>query len=154
VKRSRSLIIVPSDPPEASFVDIDVGEELQVGDRVFFDPGFGDWIGFYDWLRSSGGEVLGVRSWLDDEAVAAIRDHVVVGNFVDWSGQQLRFWFSEQREFNEALSSDQELGTHRIMRGPDNELALTFNLERLSEAEFDTLISNVRSLPSRGTRLG
>ena len=129
-------------------LDTDIGEHVDLDGRLFHDSGFGDWVGFYDWLRSSSGKILGVRSWLEDEEIQGIRNRIADSTFVEWSDTQLRLWFSNQRLYEERLSGDQALGTHRILMSSDGEIAIGFDVDDLSQVELDMVIAAAVDLRS------
>ena len=100
-------------------------EEMDLDGQKFKDSGLGDWQGFYDWLRTSSGKVIGVQQWLDEP-------HVHVGalarcrNVVLPSHQaSLLIFFENERAFNTELSNDQDFGSNRLLLGQDA-FALTF----------------------------
>jgi hypothetical protein len=43
------------------------GSSIEMGGTTFRDSGAGDWLGFYDWLRTSDNEVIGVRQYVDPD---------------------------------------------------------------------------------------
>jgi hypothetical protein len=139
----KSLAVLLTEPLTLHLLPTDVGSSVLLEGRTFVDSGLGDWIGFYDWLRTSQGELLGVRTWLTDPQVQGIRGELSNNSAVELGDADVRVWFSEERSFDEAASGDQDLGTHRIMKFGEGEFALTFNIERLSESELQTLIERV-----------
>jgi hypothetical protein len=89
------------------------------------DSGAGDWLGFYDWLRDSAGEVIGVQQWID-EAASYPFSKCFVGVQPDLDSLCVRIFFGQSREVDGALSCDQDFGSNRLLVADDS-IALTFN---------------------------
>jgi hypothetical protein len=92
----------------------------------FEDSGLGDWLGFYDWLRTSGGDILGVRLWIDEDSpkIDALGNCMDVHITVDKSHALV--FFGAEREFDPAASNDQDFGGNRLFVGQSG-YVLTFN---------------------------
>lgn len=60
-----AVVLSPSEKPRVYTVADLSGSEFVLGNEVFSDSGAGDWLGFYDWLRTKSGKVIGVRLWVD-----------------------------------------------------------------------------------------
>jgi hypothetical protein len=106
------------------------------------DLGLGSWVGFYDWLRTSEGEVVGVRTWLHDDGDTAMQLSEVLAqnDSVDRGGHgELLIWPSGRCAFDEWMSGDQSLGTHRLLQNESGELALTFEIDALTDKERVTV---------------
>jgi len=102
---------------------------IQLTGRAFADTGAGDWLGFYDWLRSSAGEVIGVRQYVDDQSTFPLaRDFKGVEK--DVKQGVVRIFFGQSREFDEVASCDQDFGDNRLLAAGD-EIALTFSARNL-----------------------
>ena len=102
---------------------------IQLAGKAFADVGAGNWLGFYDWLRNSAGEVIGVRQYVDDQSTFPLaRDFKGVEKDVK-RGVVLIF-FGQSREFDEVASCDQDFGDNRLLSAGD-EIALTFSAHNL-----------------------
>lgn len=130
----KTLAIVFSEPLALYVLPTDVTGSVRLGGREFTDSGSGDWIGFYDWLRTSDGELLGVRTWLNIDDVG-VRQELAQHSSVEVVDAEIRVWFSGNRRYDESRSDDQDLGTHRLIRAESNEFAFTFDLDQLDEGE-------------------
>jgi hypothetical protein len=138
--------VVLSVPLELWSLDNDVGESVAIQNRKFADSGAGSWIGFYDWLRSDRGLLLGVRSWLSPSEAALIDATARAHPDVELSTNgELRIWFSSRRDLSEWLSGDQSMGDHRLMVSDTGAYAFTFDLDALSEAEIKNMALATRS---------
>ena len=141
---TKSLVVVLTEPPTLHVLSTEIGDTVALAGRHFVDSGLGDWIGFYDWLRTREGKLLGVRTWLDELGTQDLR-RTLAGNLaVELGKREIRVWFSAERGFEEAASTDQDLGTHRLMMAGPDKFALTFNLERLRANELHTLLEWAR----------
>lgn len=121
-----AVVLSPTKVPKLHEVRHDVLPRAFIAGEWFEDSGLGDWQGFYDWLVTPEGRVIGVRQWLDERskytAMLATCLHVrAVGN-----ANALEIFFGETRQFDPELSSSQDFGGNKLLVGL-NALALTFN---------------------------
>jgi hypothetical protein len=116
--------------------DAGSGDIIIKGER-FEDSGLGNLAGFYDWLRTSSGQVIGVRTWLlDNPGVASVRALIANSSAIELHDKEVRCFFSTERHFDEAQSDDQEFGVHRIAISARGAVALTYDVGSLCEAEL------------------
>jgi hypothetical protein len=126
--RSPQMVVVPK---EASGFDIS-------GDH-FDDVGLGVLNGFYDFLRSGSGAIIGVRylPYPDAEFVlneVPLGDGLRVANEGS-EGVLLIFWGDDQT-FDPSTSSDQYFGDNTVYRSKrTGRLALSFGIDTLTAAE-------------------
>jgi hypothetical protein len=144
VSLPKSLVVLITEPIALFWLPTEVSGSVLINGETFVDGGLGSWIGFYDWLRTSHREVVGVRTWISGPEVEAIRRELSRNNAVDVCANDVRVWFAECRRFEESISDDQDLGTHRIMRNDAGELAFTFNVEGLSAEEIEALTGRAK----------
>ena len=110
-----------------------------VSGKEYRDAGFGEWTGFYDWLRASDGTLLGVRYWLDTstaflEVYARNLPYVSVD-----PSRCIEVYFSDQRAFEPKLSADQAFLYDALFRAADGEYAIAFGAEDLGGTDFEIL---------------
>src|SRR4051812_47233072 len=69
--RAVAVILDRDQPPAIHALDDVPERSLQLDGEAFNDAGLGDFIGFYDWLRSREGRVIGICLWplLDEKSV-------------------------------------------------------------------------------------
>ena len=109
--------------------------------KCYRDTGVGDFTEFYDWLRNSSGEVLGVRYYLcaDTEFLmgyAQEKDYMLskdCGTF-----KYVEVYFSGQRDADPLLSCDQGFVYDPVFRS-DEEIAIAFDTGWLSDSELQML---------------
>lgn len=106
--------------PLAGLISLD-GEDFMV------DPSVPDWIGFYDWLRTSEGQVIGVRLRPDEGTLDEATLNFLIALDEQNSVDDLRIFFADGHEFDPLLSGDGDFGGNKLMRGTAGSLALAFN---------------------------
>jgi hypothetical protein len=105
----------------------ELDEQLTVGGTTFMDTGYGDFTGFYDWLRNSKGQILGVR-YYPFEDIHFLFDIVGTLNYIDASRNREVFniYFSDDRVFDESVSDDQAFGGNKVYQSWSGEYAVSF----------------------------
>ncbi|MDH4426297.1 MAG: hypothetical protein QE495_07580 [Acidovorax sp.] len=121
-----AVVLSLSEQPRVYAIADLSGSKFTLGTDVFTDSGAGDWLGFYDWLRSTSGDVIGVRLWTDE-----VNDRIrslgrYEGVVADDSCSPLLIYFGAEREFDDVQSCDQDFGSNMLLVS-SNGLALTFN---------------------------
>jgi hypothetical protein len=101
-----------------------VAPSVHLTDADYVDSGAGDWLGFYDWLRTPRGEVIGVQQWID-EASAFPFSTKFEGVEASVKRDVLRIYFGQSRDVDEANSCDQDFGRNRLLIAGKS-VALTF----------------------------
>ncbi len=126
--RLPEVLIIPK---EASAFDI-------LGDH-FEDVGLGVLNGFYDFLRSSGGAIIGIRYLPYPDAEFVLNEvsqgaGLRVANEAS-EGILLIFWGGDQT-FDPSMSADQYFGDNTVYRSKNTgRLALSFGIDTLTAAE-------------------
>jgi hypothetical protein len=110
--------------------------------KCYRDCGFGEFTEFYDWLRNSRDEVIGVRlnlctdtGFLSDYAQR--RDYMLskdLGKF-----KYVEIYFSETWDVDPHRSCDQGFVYDPVFRAEDGEVAIAFDTGWLSESELRLL---------------
>lgn len=108
---------------------------------LYRDAGLGDWTEFYDWLRDSDGNMLGVRYWLRSDTEFLVeyakgRDYIQTD-----PPRQIEIYFSERRGANAKLSCDQDFLYDAVFRSESGDYAIAFGMGGLSESDLDRLES-------------
>ena len=109
-------------------VEFSESERLSAGKELFPMPDSEPrWLGFYDWLRTENGEVIGVHLQPDDgEIEKEILSFLLPLNGGN-SERSIYIFFGKERKFDQALSDDADFGGNFILRGTKGTLAITFN---------------------------
>ncbi len=102
-----------------------VAPSVRIVETSFADSGAGDWLGFYDWLRSPQGNVIGVRQWIDEFSTFSFLKQYQ-GVEYDLVHRVVHIFFGQTREVDEVNSCDQDFGSNRLLIAGDS-VALTFN---------------------------
>lgn len=108
------------EPPVAGMISID-------GEDFMADPSVPDWIGFYDWLRTPDGEIIGVRLQPDEGTLDETTLNFLIALDEQNSADNLLIYFAAKREFDPVLSGDADFGGNALLRGTAGSLALAFN---------------------------
>lgn len=117
-------------PPAITDIPNVPEREIVFDGQRYEDSGLGDWLGFYDWHRSSDGEVVGIGLWMDDELtnqkplVAGLMACMNVSS--SFLGSLLVVKFDSARTVAPELSGDQDFGDNRLFIGSSG-YVLTFN---------------------------
>jgi hypothetical protein len=123
------LTILIQDPPILDFSDTDSPCRLEVGSEVFIEiqsqAATGPFLGFYDWLRSSTGEIVGLRITFHDQRERAI-EVLRQSHIGEWETSEIfhLMFFHSDIQVDETLSVDQEFSVSRIYSAPDGQVAL------------------------------
>ena len=125
---SEFLAVVLSTHGVPRIINLSAAEEVAPSVRLaeadYLDSGAGDWLGFYDWLRNSQGEVIGVQQWVDDASTFPFSTKFG-GVEANVKHGVLRIFFGQSREVDEATSCDQDFGHNRLLLSGES-VALTF----------------------------
>jgi hypothetical protein len=108
------------EPPLAGMISLD-------GEDFMLDPSVQDWIGFYDWLRTSDGQVIGICLRPDEGTLDEATLKFLVALDEQNSVSDLRIFFANGHEFDPVLSDDGDFGGNKLMRGTAGSLVLAFN---------------------------
>ncbi|HEY1270216.1 MAG TPA: hypothetical protein VGH16_23365 [Candidatus Binatia bacterium] len=117
-------------------VTIDSTEYLQVTDY--------DWTGFFDWLRSASGEVIGVRYYAFEEFRFVFKAIPDIPNVLVTGYSAAEFYFGENRQFDPWNSCDQAFGENEVYSSRDGKVAIAFGTSHLNAAERKSLESVAR----------
>lgn len=104
--------------------------------------------GFYDWLRTSDGKLIGVTYFGNNDLgilTATFRQFscVTVQNAIDGS-PIFNIFFSSNRIFDEKSSDDQDFGYNWLFNTDSGEFALSFNANNI--LKFLTNIEQIKQL--------
>lgn len=144
----NKLFIKLCSRPRFTLIDKDWGTAIADGSQ-FTDTGYGDWTGFYDWLRKDGA-IVGMRYWPFEQThfllASVLPDSDLV---IDPVGVILVF-FGTMSSFDEEASCDQSFEECRVLRKENDEYALVVGLSDLSRDERAMVDSLVRTKWDRG----
>ena len=120
------VILDKAAPPQVRFIGQVPERLIEFDGERFFDAGLGDWVGFYDWMRPQARRVIGVQLFPDVNNVHLARLSLCVGVESHHKGKELRIFFGDEREFQPALSGDQDFGGNQLFVG-QTRYVMTFN---------------------------
>ena len=129
------LSVRREDAPERIVV---VGASL-VEVRVKDDGGL--FLGFYDWLRTSAGRVIGVDLTFHDGR-EIVQEALLGAGVGTWLTPDIfRVVFDQQGEIDDEASVDQEFSVSRCYLGPEGQVALLFDASELTKEDISALTS-------------
>lgn len=106
----------------------------------FYDLGFGDIVGLYDWLRTEQGEIIGFRYWISPELLPAINAISRRGDSFVTGTISLEIFFSHKREFSEAQSNNLDFEYCVFWSNTDQiEFAIEIGATGLTDDEINRL---------------
>lgn len=83
------------------------------------------WLGFYDWLKTREGRVIGIRLHVDSsDTLSLVSRHAGPG--VAIANRAISIRISIEDTVDELLSDDQDFGDNEVFVGRDGSLAITF----------------------------
>jgi len=127
------------------------GEQFRMGERLYKDQGYGDWTGFYDWLRKDSDRIVGVR-YCPFEATEFLIETVARLEYVVIPERKrcIEVYFSiPSPGADPRKSDDQTFGSNKIFFCQEQtKWLISFDTTRLSESEMQSIrAANVRWEP-------
>ena len=111
IKR-KYLLIESTEKPRFWLTDEILDKRFLLDGIEYNDRAFGDFSGFYDYLRNSSGEVLGIRfSPFED---------------CGFHDKELLLFASANEDFDKETSDDQRFGDNKIYQARNGAILLTF----------------------------
>lgn len=146
---SECLIVVFNELPELLISKVCPEGTFFLDQVAFRNMGYGDMTGFYDWLRTNEGRVIGVayQPLVDtggDELISRIARLDYARNSPGRNGVEV--FFGREREFCEDKSADQDFFENRVYLSDDNVLAVSFDT-RFAQPSLDrSFVANLRRI--------
>jgi len=146
-KQTRSdgcLLVAFEKDPSLALVESCPAQPFRMGERLYQDQGYGDWTGFYDWLRKDSAEIVGVRYW-PFERTEFLIDHLAKAKLsyvqtpVARRRVEVYFALVGSHGVDPRKSDDQTFGSNRIFLCKQNRWLISFDTTRLSESEIQTI---------------
>jgi hypothetical protein len=99
----------------------------------------GPFLGFYDWIRTSGGRVVGLNLTFHDgrEDVQRVLRQAGVGTWL--TPDVFRAVFDGTADIDEGASVDQEFSVSRCYLDPEGQVALLFDASELTDDDCRAL---------------
>lgn len=124
---NQSLVIVFKPQLTLALVVGHPMDELILGGVRYRDAGYGEWTGFYDWLRDSKGRVIGVRYWPDDARFLLDTLHLFPYAMIPDNKFFAEIYFSKTRAVAKKKSHDQDFLFDKIFVADNGEYAIAFD---------------------------
>jgi hypothetical protein len=109
------------------------------GNGKYYGPlGFGHSTGFYDWLRDSTSNLVGVRYWPFEDTQFLLQE-VAHLRYVKVAAGRLEIYFHSSDQIDQENSADQDFLYCELFRSDERCYAIAFGLENLNESELASL---------------
>jgi hypothetical protein len=108
-------------------------------DKQYSEINMGDWTGFYDWLRDSESNLLGIRYSPFKDCEFLIEHARELSYVTPDFPRNMEVYFFKQRSVEPQLSHDQDFAYDAIFRSQDGEYAMAFGIDELSESDLRRL---------------
>jgi hypothetical protein len=138
--RTLWLKIYLNEKPNIQLVRSERGSLFEDYEALTQFPGS---IGHYDWLRSSSGQILGVRYWPFDDSIHSRAVQILKAKcqsldyaFVDADPRYLSILFSKAKDIDDTISNDQDMGENGIYSAKGERIALCFEIDPPFERHF------------------
>ncbi len=116
--------------------------ELEYNKEEYHPVDSEDWTGFYDFLRNDKGIIIGIRYWPDEEAmfICDLIRHLPYAK-VSEKKEWIEFYFTTDRDYISALSTDQQFTGNWILKSRSGKYAITFRIDILIDTEKQRILS-------------
>ena len=100
-------------------------------------------IGFFDWLRGSKSEIIGIRACFFEHQEY---NDILTGfpyTFAEYNGKCVGILFADGK-YNANISDDQDFSNNYVYQSTDGELLITFKLDRLERVEMESILKHCK----------
>lgn len=112
MNNQKYLLVELTEIPRFWLTDEMPENSILLGNIEYRDADIGDFIGFYDFLRNSAGEILGVRFFPFEDC--------------DFAEKELKMFVSPNQNYDESKSDDQLFGDNKLFKSKNGRILLTF----------------------------
>jgi hypothetical protein len=120
--------------------------------EVASSPKPGHFLGFYDWLRTESGRVIGIKVLFHDHSETA-RNVLTKCSGTEWiSPDIVSILFDTTAVMHDSSSVDQEFSVARCYTTKSGRVALLFDASELTQAQIQDL-SNLPNIPRKRSLL-
>lgn len=123
LKEKVSLLLC-SECPESNFTFEDI---------TYFDAGYGELSGFYDWLRARDGSIIGVRFHPLIEETSLLKNELLKIDYLEHSLETngIDIFFTSSRDIDLPNSADQDFGNNRVYKSANGMYAISFDTQQV-----------------------
>lgn len=114
-------------------------KNFTLDEKRYVDAGYGEWTGFYDWLRDSEKRLIGVRYWPNEDGNLFLDKIRKLSYAQEGPVKSIEIYFGNNRNAHEKFSSDQDLVYDAVFLAEDGELAIAFEMGSLAESDQGSL---------------
>ncbi|MGC2235534.1 MAG: hypothetical protein WA584_05210 [Pyrinomonadaceae bacterium] len=112
MKNKKYLLVELSEKPRFWLADEIPDERFLLSGVEYEDSHLGDFIGFYDYLRNTAGEVSGVRFFPFEDC--------------RFSKKEINLFASPEKDIDESISDDQLFTDNKLYKSRNGNILLTF----------------------------
>ncbi|HKP03478.1 MAG TPA: hypothetical protein VJU77_08980 [Chthoniobacterales bacterium] len=109
-----SILVNLAESPRFTYFESRPSETV-LSELGLVDSKLGDWTGFYDWLRTDTGAIVGVRYWPFEKTEFLVRPAVASSDIVVDPRGALLVFFGREEHFDDKLSDDQAFEESRVL---------------------------------------
>lgn len=108
-------------------------------DGQIYRPVGPEWSGFYDWLRSKDGEVIGVRYHVTEDTRFLLKEASALNYAMIGQHEDVCIFFGDNRAFDPARSDDQDIAYDQVFVSNGEGSAICFSAENLTPTQIADL---------------
>jgi len=136
------LLIDLSEKPTCFHVD-QLEKKITIDNIVFDEYEDNDYSGFYDWMRNSLGEIIGLRYTRLDGFEPIIITALKKLPYLNFTHEKIiEIYFNPNRNYVEDNSNDQDIGVCKIYVSANQTYAILLDILYLTPDEFSSIKLN------------
>lgn len=120
-------------------------DELILGGVRYRDAGYGEWTGFYDWLRDNKGRVIGVRYWPDDPQFLLDILPLFPYAMIPDNKFYVEVYFSNTRAVEKKKSHDQDFLFDKLFVADNGDYAIAFDTSLITPDQLKDIRSSAEA---------
>ena len=129
------ILVVLNEKPTCFHLD-QLKKKIVFGDIVLDEYEDNDYSGFYDWMRNSVGEIIGLRYTRLDGFEPAISTALKKLPYVNFTHEKIiEIYFNPNRDYVEANSNDQDIGICKMYVSTNQMYAILLDILYLTSDE-------------------
>lgn len=146
IKTDLLAIALTDGVPECRLGISVTSDGIKISGRRYITNAASGANGFYDWLRGSGGNVVGIRYWIFDDNPVLLDK-----NFIQLVTESLPYTvylnekncleviFDKTKKIIQEESDDQDFGFNAIFKSDDDRYLLAFDVANLDESQLEKI---------------
>lgn len=133
------LLVVLNEKPTCFHVD-QLKKKITIDNIVFNEYEDNDYSGFYDWMRNSLGEIIGLRYTRLDGFEPIIITALKKLPYLNFTHEKItEIYFNPNRDYVEDNSNDQDIGVCKMYVSANQTYAILLDILYLTPDEFSSI---------------